>query len=96
MDEYYLSKEEWDTVVELGVGDHKDDKVLKGISTATKTAFTRKSVEMRNAYLDFTDIPLTDTILWTILLRSINRPILERHLRSLQGRQCPIWRKLSM
>jgi replication factor C subunit 1 len=42
MDEYYLSKEDWDTVVELGVGDQKDDFVLKKISPATKTALTRK------------------------------------------------------
>jgi replication factor C subunit 1 len=42
MDEYYLSKEDWDTVVELGVGEQKDDLVLKKISPATKTALTRK------------------------------------------------------
>lgn len=42
MDEYYLSKEDWDTVVELGLDDHKDDLVLKKISPATKTALTRK------------------------------------------------------
>ncbi|KIJ38684.1 hypothetical protein M422DRAFT_258556 [Sphaerobolus stellatus SS14] len=42
MDEYYLSKDDWDTIVELGVGDSKDEKILKGISTATKTAFTKK------------------------------------------------------
>ncbi|KAJ7584883.1 purine nucleotide binding protein [Mycena floridula] len=42
MDEYYLSKEEWDTIVELGVGDNKDDIVLKRISTAVKTSFTKK------------------------------------------------------
>ncbi|KAF9457260.1 replication factor RFC1 C terminal domain-containing protein [Collybia nuda] len=42
MDEYYLSKEDWDTVVELGVDDHKDDFILKKISPATKTALTRK------------------------------------------------------
>ncbi|KAF8346709.1 replication factor RFC1 C terminal domain-containing protein [Amanita rubescens] len=42
MDEYYLSKEDWDTIVELGVGDRKDDIVLKKIAPATKTAFTRK------------------------------------------------------
>jgi replication factor C subunit 1 len=42
MDEYYLSKEDWDTIVELGVGDRKDDVVLKKIAPATKTAFTRK------------------------------------------------------
>ena len=42
MDQYYLSKDDWDTIVELGVGDRKDDIVLKKISPATKTAFTRK------------------------------------------------------
>lgn len=42
MDQYYLSKEDWDTIVELGVGDRKDDFVLKKIPTATKTSFTRK------------------------------------------------------
>ncbi|KAF9449482.1 DNA replication factor C, large subunit [Macrolepiota fuliginosa MF-IS2] len=38
MDEYYLSKEDWETIVELGVGDHKDVK----IPTAAKSSFTRK------------------------------------------------------
>lgn len=42
MDEYYLSKDEWDTLVELGVDQNKDDLVLKKISTATKTSLTRK------------------------------------------------------
>ncbi|KZT38716.1 DNA replication factor C, large subunit [Sistotremastrum suecicum HHB10207 ss-3] len=42
MDEYFLSREDWDSLVELGVGDHKDETVLKKISTATKTSFTRK------------------------------------------------------
>lgn len=42
MDQYFLSKEDWDTIVELGVDDRKDDLVLKKISTATKTALTKK------------------------------------------------------
>lgn len=42
MDEYYLSREDWDTVVELGLGDFRDETVLKKIPTATKTAFTKK------------------------------------------------------
>ena len=42
MDEYFLSKDEWDTLVELGVGSHKDEGVLKKISTATKTSFTKR------------------------------------------------------
>ena len=42
MDEYFLTKEDWDTIVELGLGDHKDELILKKIPTATKTSFTRK------------------------------------------------------
>ncbi|KAJ7723446.1 replication factor RFC1 C terminal domain-containing protein [Mycena maculata] len=42
MDEYYLSKEDWDTIVELGVDQQKDDLVLKKISAATKTNLTKK------------------------------------------------------
>jgi len=42
MDDYYVSREDWDTVVELGLGEQKDDVVLKKIATATKTALTRK------------------------------------------------------
>lgn len=42
MDEYYLSREDWDTVVELGVDQNKDDLILKKISTATKTTLTKK------------------------------------------------------
>ena len=37
MDEYYLSREDWDTIVELGVGPNQDDAILKKINTATKT-----------------------------------------------------------
>ncbi|KAG1740228.1 replication factor RFC1 C terminal domain-containing protein [Suillus paluster] len=42
MDEYYLSREDWDTVVELGVDTHKDDIVTKLVKPATKASFTRK------------------------------------------------------
>ncbi|KAH9483192.1 Replication factor C subunit 1, partial [Psilocybe cubensis] len=42
MDEYYISKEDWDTIIELGVDEKKDDVIMKKISTATKTALTRK------------------------------------------------------
>ncbi len=38
MDEYYLAKEDWEAIVELGVGDNKD----VNLSKATKTAFTKK------------------------------------------------------
>ncbi|KAG9317062.1 putative DNA replication factor C, large subunit [Chiua virens] len=42
MDEYYLSREDWDTIVELGVDQNKDEVILKKIPAATKTAFTKK------------------------------------------------------
>lgn len=47
MDEYYLSKESWDTIVELGVDANKDVDVLKKITTATKSSFTKKYVPCR-------------------------------------------------
>ncbi|KAI0301881.1 replication factor RFC1 C terminal domain-containing protein [Multifurca ochricompacta] len=42
MDDYYISREDWDTIVELGLGEQKDEIVLKKIATATKMALTRK------------------------------------------------------
>jgi replication factor C subunit 1 len=42
MNRYFLSKEDCDTIVELGVDQNKDDVVLKRISTGVKTAFTKK------------------------------------------------------
>ncbi|EUC66582.1 DNA replication factor C, large subunit [Rhizoctonia solani AG-3 Rhs1AP] len=42
MDEYYLSKDEWDAMLELGIGPNKPEELASKISTATKTAFTRK------------------------------------------------------
>ncbi|GAA5849527.1 hypothetical protein JCM3766R1_000220 [Sporobolomyces carnicolor] len=43
MDEYYLTKEDWDAIVELGIGEgYEEEQVLKAIPTATKSAFTRK------------------------------------------------------
>jgi replication factor C subunit 1 len=49
MDEYYISKEDWDTILELGVDDKKDQIVAKSISTATKSALTRKWVVVRSS-----------------------------------------------
>ena len=42
MDDYFLNREDWDTLVELGLDEYKDELVLKKISSATKTALTRK------------------------------------------------------
>ncbi|KAJ6583168.1 hypothetical protein B0H10DRAFT_2097712 [Mycena sp. CBHHK59/15] len=37
-----IGEEDWDTIIELGVDEKKDDLVLKKISTANKTSFTKK------------------------------------------------------
>ncbi len=42
MDDYYISREDWDTMVELGLGEQKGEVVLKKIATTTKTALTRR------------------------------------------------------
>ncbi|KAG0307441.1 hypothetical protein BGZ97_000403 [Linnemannia gamsii] len=42
MDDYYLSKEDWDTILELGIGRNDAKAVLDKIPTNVKTAFTRK------------------------------------------------------
>ncbi|KAJ9101197.1 hypothetical protein QFC21_003416 [Naganishia friedmannii] len=41
LDEYYLNKEDWDTLVELGVGDMEGEATMKKIPTQTKSTFTR-------------------------------------------------------
>lgn len=42
MDEYYLTKEEWDGLMELGIGENTAKPLLDKVKTTTKSAFTRK------------------------------------------------------
>ncbi|KAF8607490.1 DNA replication factor C, large subunit [Ceratobasidium sp. AG-I] len=42
MDAYYLSKDEWDSVLELGVDKNNGDEIMKKIPGPVKAAFTRK------------------------------------------------------
>lgn len=42
MDEYYLSKEDWDSIMEFLIGNDKTDLILKKIPTTVKSGFTRK------------------------------------------------------
>ena len=42
MDKYYLTKEDWDTIMDFMIGPDKTDMLLKKIPTAVKSAFTRK------------------------------------------------------
>lgn len=51
MDGYFLNKEDWDSMVELGVGSRRDEDILKMISSATKATFTRKCVPSFSAPL---------------------------------------------
>jgi replication factor C subunit 1 len=42
MDQYFLSKDEWDSVIEMGLGESSGENLLKKIPTNVKTALTRK------------------------------------------------------
>ena len=42
MDDYYLTKDEFDTIMELGLEDSNGEVLLKNVTTAIKTAFTRQ------------------------------------------------------
>ncbi|GJN92543.1 hypothetical protein Rhopal_005573-T1 [Rhodotorula paludigena] len=43
LDDYFLGKEEWDAIVEMGVGEGRGmEQVLKSIPSQTKAAFTRR------------------------------------------------------
>ncbi|CUS20441.1 LAQU0S01e06656g1_1 [Lachancea quebecensis] len=42
MDDYYLSKEDWDSIMEFMIGSDKTDLQIKKIPTAVKSGFTRK------------------------------------------------------
>lgn len=42
MDHYYLTREDWDLMLDLGVGKAKGDLITKKIPTKVKSAFTRK------------------------------------------------------
>lgn len=79
MDEYFLTRDDWDTIIELGVGDNHETVVTKKISTATKTAFTKKYVST------LCGIPPANinvgTRLETIPSHSIRRRLLGRHQR---------------
>ena len=42
MDDYYLTKEDWDVVMDFMIGPDKTDTIIKKIPTAVKSSFTRK------------------------------------------------------
>lgn len=44
MDDYFLTKEDWDAIVELGVGPFNGEELLKRIPSTTKATFTRQYV----------------------------------------------------
>lgn len=45
MDDYYLTKEDWEAIVELGVGEgYEMEAALKKIDSKVKGAFTRQCV----------------------------------------------------
>lgn len=42
MDHYFMTREDWDSVFDFGVGDNKGETIVKKIPTKVKSAFTRK------------------------------------------------------
>ncbi|CAG8538365.1 16047_t:CDS:2 [Acaulospora morrowiae] len=42
MDYYYLSKEDWEAIIELGIGSNDGEKTLKSIDKSVKANFTRR------------------------------------------------------
>lgn len=42
MDQYYLTKEDWDVIMELSVGPNKGEELAKKLPTQVKSGFTRK------------------------------------------------------
>ena len=93
MDEYYLSKEDWDTILELGVDDKKDQIVAKNISTATKTALTKKWVVLLNHPIHIVLLKKIDIMHQSIRYLSTGPRILVRFRRNLREGQHPILRK---
>lgn len=81
MDDYYLTKEDWEAIVEMGVGEgYENDATLKKIAPAVKSAFTRMYVLVplvRCSSLTFFRVGTTRRI---TLFRSA-RPTEERSLR---------------
>ena len=42
MDDYFLNREDWDAIVELGLDQYNEAIIGKKITAVTKTALTRK------------------------------------------------------
>lgn len=41
MDDYYVTKDDFDAIMEIGLGINDQSKLLSGVSSATKSDFTR-------------------------------------------------------
>lgn len=91
MDEYFLNKEDWDTLVELGVGSRKDETILKTIPVTTKAAFTKAYAPLICSRI-FTQ-PVSVITPRTILSHSIRGRILVHQSSDSPQETCQIWRK---
>jgi Replication factor RFC1 C terminal domain len=61
MDEYYLTKEDFDSIIEISIGPNNGEALMKGVTPNAKAAFTRKYVLILN-YADIGTMP--DHIRW--------------------------------
>ena len=44
MDEYYLTREDFDSIIDISLGPNNGEELMKGVSTNAKAAFTRRYV----------------------------------------------------
>ena len=96
MDEYFLSKEDWDTIVELGVGECKDDVVSKKIAAATKSSLTRKCGEISYTFFQRVNDSVSGTIRESIRYRFTRLKTWARRRRKSKVRVFQISRTHSM
>lgn len=50
LDHYYLSKDEFDAILELGLGELNGEKAMKDVPTSVKTAFTKACVHLLSSH----------------------------------------------
>ena len=62
MDEYFLSKEEWDFILELGVGAYNGETLLGKLNSQTKGSFTRACVVLSLSLVRVPRVAVVDCV----------------------------------
>lgn len=98
MDDYYLTKEEWDAMVEImALGKESYEDIMKAIPTKVKSAFTRMCVSLLSSATDRELTQCADTTRARIRSPSTRLPtsVPRRRRRSPGTLRLRTWRKLS-